>query len=1086
MRRARTTAARRPPVRRVLAAAVVTAVLGTTTLVSPPSASGTGAPSFVDVGPSHPFATEIGWLVGEGITTGWPDGTFRPGLAVSRQALAAFVYRFTGASAPACTQAAFSDVGTSHPFCREIAWLVAEGITTGYEDGTFRPGAAVSRQAMAAFLHRLGDPDGTAPTCTAAAFVDVGAGHPFCREVRWLVTEGIATGYEDGTFRGGAPVSRQAMAAFLYRLASEAPDPTDVDGCPEGTPRWSDPGAWPGPGGVPGPGDDVTVAHGQTVALDVDTASLGGLTIDGTLVVCRLDVSLTAAWVMVHGALRAGTEAQPFEQDLVITLTDADQDHSVMEMGTRGLMVMGGELSLHGATPQVAWTQLADHATAGTSTLTLDEPVDWSPGDRIAITTTDWYAASATEHRVVQSVGGGGTSVTLTSPLDHDHWGVLQHVTATGMGLAPDPSVVPSEQPTPLVLDERAEVANLTRPITIQGADDQAWQQDGFGAHVMVMGLDSDVAVEGVEMVRVGQRGELGRYPMHWHMLSYAEDGTELGDAVGHHMTGSTVTGSTNRCLTIHGTNGVTLQDNVCVGVRGHGVFLEDAAERRNTIIGNLVAQVRNPAYAHALKQHEVEYDGGSSGFWLSNPDNVVEGNVAADAQGFGFWLAYPQSPVGLSAEVPIRPDRLRFGTFEANTTHSNGHQGLMLDNAEIDDDGNTFPNQYWSTTDGQEASWPLDTVRRFTLHQITTYKNALGGFWNRATWPTYTEWVSADNEARFFAGAGAEGIIERSLVVGASLNSATPQPNPSLHPTAFASYHSSFDMRDNVVVSFPMVPGHRSGAFATDDYYIRPVDEGHIRNGGNLLIESDPGFRSVAPNASHVFSGALWDPHGTWGPAGRYLTYDEPFLTHGATCSDVDPPGTNAVSCEGPYYGVLEFVLDQANERWDARMPIDVTRFDAAGAEVGTWSVADGNLVSAFQNMRHFAAHPEGRYLLDFPGSPVPGDVAMTLENLHEAEDSFVLGVRFDGDDPAQVFSTTYYHYLNPGFADSPPSGNKHDFVAVASLAEVMASGDEVFWQDTANDVVWIRVNGGLDQPGTFGPFDDATLYEPMFLRVL
>ncbi|OWY59201.1 hypothetical protein B7486_75855, partial [cyanobacterium TDX16] len=186
-------------------------------------------------------------------------------------------------------------------------------------------------------------------------------------------------------------------------------------------------------------------------------------------------------------------------------------------------------------------------------------------------------------------------------------------------------------------------------------------------------------------------------------------------------------------------------------------------------------------------------------------------------------------------------------------------------------------------------------------------------------------------------------------------------------------------------------------GTFATDDYYIRPVDEGHARNPGNLLIESDPGYRSSPPNQSHAFSGALWDPQGIWGPPGRYLTYDDPFLTHGATCSPVLPAGTNGVSCEGPYYGVLEFVLDQGNDRWDARMPIDVTRTSAAGTEVGTWEVADGNLVSAFQNMRHFAAREEGRYLLDFPGSPVPGDVGLTLENLHEAADSFVLGVRFD-----------------------------------------------------------------------------------------
>jgi hypothetical protein len=985
------------------------------------------------------------------------------------------------------TAPVFADVPADHAFAEEISWLVAEGITTGFPGNEFRPGAAVSRQAMAAFLFRFAG--ASAPACTGAAFVDVGADHVFCREISWLVAEGITTGFPGNEFRPGAAVSRQAMAAFLFRFADEDPGPEPAEGCPDGVPRWSDPATWPGPGGVPEAGDEPTIPEGEVVALDVDTPALDGLTVEGTLIVCRLDLELRSDWIVVHGAMRAGTEAQPFTQRFTITLTDTNQAASVMGMGTRGLLVMGGELALHGAMPDVAWTQLADHAPAGSSSLQLQEAVDWLPGDRLAVTTTDWYGASATEQRTIATVGGGGTVVTLTSPLAEDHWGVLQHVTSSGMGLAPDPSVVPSEQPTPLVLDERAEVANLSRPITIQAPDDQAWQQDGFGAQVMIMDLASDVAIEGVELQRVGQRGNLGRYPIHWHRLSYAVGGDELGDATGHHVSGSTITGSSNRCITVHATNGVRIEDNVCIGVQGHGIFLEDAVERRTVIVGNLVAQVRNPAPADALKVHEVLHDGGSSAFWISNPDNVVQGNVAADAQGFGFWLPFPQAPVGLSSDVDLRPDRLRFGTFEDNTSHSNGRHGLMLDEAEVDDLGNTYPHQYYSTTDGQEPSWPFATLRRFTLHQVTTYKNAFGGFWNRVTWPTYTEWVSADNEARYFAGAGADGIIERSLVVGTSLNSATPRPHPDQVPTAFASYHSAFSMRNNVVVGFPMVPGTRSGVFATDDYYIRPVDEGHARNDGNLLITSDPGYHSSPPNASHVFSGALWDPHGTWGPAGRYLAYDTPFLTHDTTCSPVLPAGTNAVSCAGSYYGALEFVLDQGNDRWDARMPIDVTRYDAGGAEVGSWVVQDGNLISSFQNMRHFAAHQGGRYLLDFPASAVPGDVGLTLENLPDTTDSFVLGLRFDGDDAAQVFTTSTYNYFNPGFAESPPSASKHDFTSVGSLAEVMASSDEVFWQDAANDVVWVRVEGGLAlpwAPGDFGPFDDETLYEAFFLRVL
>lgn len=55
---------------------------------------------------------------------------------------------------PAPLTATFSDVPTTHPFFQEIEALAASGITTGYPDGTFRPSNYITRQAMAAFLAR--------------------------------------------------------------------------------------------------------------------------------------------------------------------------------------------------------------------------------------------------------------------------------------------------------------------------------------------------------------------------------------------------------------------------------------------------------------------------------------------------------------------------------------------------------------------------------------------------------------------------------------------------------------------------------------------------------------------------------------------------------------------------------------------------------------------------------------------------------------------------------------------------------------------------------------------------------------------
>lgn len=185
-----------------------------------------GAPPpalFRDVPLTHPFFDEIGWLVDEGIATGYADGTFRGAAAVSRQAMAAFLYRAAGSplgADPSCASAPFDDVAVGHPFCGEIAWMVDEGITAGYGDGTFRPADPISRQAIAAFLFRwTGQEEEGA--CAGTEFSDVAADHPFCREIAWLADTGITTGYADGTFRPGVVVTRQATAAFLHRLLGE-------------------------------------------------------------------------------------------------------------------------------------------------------------------------------------------------------------------------------------------------------------------------------------------------------------------------------------------------------------------------------------------------------------------------------------------------------------------------------------------------------------------------------------------------------------------------------------------------------------------------------------------------------------------------------------------------------------------------------------------------------------------------------------------------------------------------------------------------------------------------------------------------
>ena len=187
--------------------------------------------SFVDVSPGAPFYKEISWLASSGISTGWKrsDGTweFRPTTAVNRDVMAAFLYRFAGEPDWDGPEGqAFRDVSSSAPFFDEIAWLAETGISTGWIVGgssEFRPTAAVNRDVMAAFLHRLHGVQN--PFIDVSSIEGAPAYNVFAADIAWLASRGISQGWSraDGTreFRPAEPVIREAMAAFLYRLAGE-------------------------------------------------------------------------------------------------------------------------------------------------------------------------------------------------------------------------------------------------------------------------------------------------------------------------------------------------------------------------------------------------------------------------------------------------------------------------------------------------------------------------------------------------------------------------------------------------------------------------------------------------------------------------------------------------------------------------------------------------------------------------------------------------------------------------------------------------------------------------------------------------
>ena len=131
-------------------------------LAGSPKVDASKAIGFADVEADTPHRDAILWMAAEGISTGWGEGAsreFRPYAEIARCDMAEFLYRMAGSpKADASKAIGFADVDAGTPHRDAVLWMAAEGISTGWGEGSsreFRPYAQVARCDMAAFLHRM-------------------------------------------------------------------------------------------------------------------------------------------------------------------------------------------------------------------------------------------------------------------------------------------------------------------------------------------------------------------------------------------------------------------------------------------------------------------------------------------------------------------------------------------------------------------------------------------------------------------------------------------------------------------------------------------------------------------------------------------------------------------------------------------------------------------------------------------------------------------------------------------------------------------------------------------------------------------
>ena len=325
--------------------------------------------------------------------------------------------------------------------------------------------------------------------------------------------------------------------------------------------RWSEASTWPN-GVFPTDGYNLFVNSSQCILIDAVTPRFGNITIEGDLEIeDSMDHVIQADLIYINGgSLIAGSELNPFLHKLTIILngnlstTEFNvNDGASPPIGAKAIGVFG-QLILISRVPDVTWTFLAQTAEASSSTIQVEDSVDWQQDDYIVITSTS-YDAFESEVRKIQSVSGN--IITLTAPLMYKHSGVSETIGSSR------------------TIYHRAEVGLLSRRIKIEnGARDFA-DQEAFGCRVLVSSSANyrgTAQLQGVEFNGCGQLGHTASFDPRF-ALAFLNIGRQSGELASY-VKSCSFNNSYNTAIGVFLASNVAINDSVIHGTVGDSVII--------------------------------------------------------------------------------------------------------------------------------------------------------------------------------------------------------------------------------------------------------------------------------------------------------------------------------------------------------------------------------------------------------------------------------------------------------------------------------------------------------------------------------